>query len=118
LSGEAILILLALYFLPTIIAALRGKSNTAAIFALNLFLGWTLIGWVISLVWSLTSDPKPPRIERHGNARPVANDARRNNTTLSSKEKIDQLIQLKKLLDEGVLTQSEFDHEKAKVLQL
>jgi hypothetical protein len=52
------------------------------------------------------------------NSRTISNNEKRKDTTLSSKEKIDQLVQLKKLLDEGVLTQSEFDREKAKVLQL
>lgn len=43
---------LALYFLPTMIGF--RKRNAGAIFALNLFLGWTLVGWVVALVWSLT----------------------------------------------------------------
>ena len=47
--------LVCLYFLPTLIALLRWRSNLLAIFALNLFLGWTLVGWVVSLVWSLKS---------------------------------------------------------------
>lgn len=45
-----------IYFLPTIIAFNRAKRNKVAIFALNLLLGWTFIGWAISLVWSLTVD--------------------------------------------------------------
>jgi len=47
-------ILVALYFLPTIVAYRRGHHNTLAIFFLNLFLGWTFIGWVVALVWGLT----------------------------------------------------------------
>ena len=35
---------LALYFLPTIIAVARHHRNTLAIFLLNFFLGWTVIG--------------------------------------------------------------------------
>lgn len=34
------------YFLPWMIAALRGKSNAWAIFWLNLMLGWTVLGWI------------------------------------------------------------------------
>jgi len=46
-----------LYFLPSIIAFFaREKKNRVAIFALNLFFGWTLLGWVIALVWALTED--------------------------------------------------------------
>lgn len=45
-----------IYFLPTIIAFNRGTRNGGAIFALNLLLGWTFIGWGIALVWALTVD--------------------------------------------------------------
>lgn len=51
---------LAIYFLPTMIG-LR-KRNAGAIFALNLLLGWTLVGWVVSLVWALTKEDVPNTI--------------------------------------------------------
>lgn len=50
------------YFLPSIIGAIRKKQNAGAIFALNLFLGWTLIGWVIALVWALAHDAVPTQV--------------------------------------------------------
>ena len=50
-----ILIAIAAYFIPTAVAAFRGHHNTMAIFGLNLLLGWTFIGWVASLIWSLTA---------------------------------------------------------------
>ncbi len=43
------------YLLPWAIAATRGKSNTGAIFWLNLLLGWTVVGWIIALVMACTS---------------------------------------------------------------
>jgi Superinfection immunity protein len=43
-----------LYLLPTIIAVLRDHQSRMAIFALNLFFGWTMIGWFIAFIWSLT----------------------------------------------------------------
>lgn len=49
-------ILLALYLLPGLIAVSKGKNNRTAIFILNLLVGWTLIGWLIALIWSLTND--------------------------------------------------------------
>jgi hypothetical protein len=53
-----VVLLIALYFLPAIISASRGKhSNRSAILALNLLLGWTLIGWVVALVWALAQPP-------------------------------------------------------------
>ena len=51
------------YFLPTIVANYKGRMNRAAIFALNLFLGWSLIGWVASLVWAI-SEPATVVSER------------------------------------------------------
>lgn len=53
-----ILFCLTLYLLPAGIGIIRGRSNAVAIFVLNLFLGWTLIGWVIALVWAVADDHK------------------------------------------------------------
>lgn len=54
-AGEAMLILSAvvLYFLPAVLAYAHSHRQTPAILVVNLFLGWTLIGWVGALVWSL-----------------------------------------------------------------
>jgi hypothetical protein len=43
-----------IYFAPSIIADRKHKRNVAAIFIVNIFLGWTFIGWVVCLAWSLT----------------------------------------------------------------
>ena len=42
-----------LYFLPAFLA--RHRSDFTAIFVLNLLAGWTFIGWIIPLVWALSS---------------------------------------------------------------
>jgi ABC-type transport system involved in cytochrome c biogenesis permease component len=44
-----------LYFTPSLVAAMRRHPNAVAIMALNFFLGWTVLGWVGALVWSLTA---------------------------------------------------------------
>ena len=49
-----IIILLAIYFLPFMVG--YNKKNATAIFILNLLLGWTLIGWVVALVWATTHE--------------------------------------------------------------
>ncbi len=49
-------VLALLYFLPTIIASHRGH-HVAGILLLNLFLGWTGIGWIVMLLWALLSCP-------------------------------------------------------------
>lgn len=45
-----------MYFLPSIVALARGKRDLAGIVVLNFFLGWTMIGWVVALVWALKTD--------------------------------------------------------------
>ncbi len=44
-----------LYFLPAMLG--RGKPNANAICCLNFFFGWTFVGWVVAMVWSLQSPP-------------------------------------------------------------
>ena len=50
----AIFISFMIYFIPSIIAHSRHHQNAIAITVLNVFLGWTFIGWVVALVWSFT----------------------------------------------------------------
>lgn len=45
-----------LYFLPSIIALARSKRDLLAIFLLNLFLGWSIIGWFVALIWAAKND--------------------------------------------------------------
>jgi hypothetical protein len=55
-EGIGLLTLIAMaYFLPWLIALARSHHNAGAIFVFNLLLGWTMLGWVIALVWSMTS---------------------------------------------------------------
>ncbi len=64
MEGLGILILLIpLYFLPSIIASRRKHQSSGGIFVLNLLLGWTFLGWVIALVWSCSAVSKPDRTE-------------------------------------------------------
>ena len=53
LEISLVVLIFAGYFLPTLIAFLRQHKNKLAIFLLNLLLGWTVLGWVGSLVWSV-----------------------------------------------------------------
>ena len=45
-----------LYFLPIIVAAVKRKENMLGIVLLNVLAGWTLIGWIIALVWAFSPD--------------------------------------------------------------
>ena len=45
---RTLLSLMLLYFLPTILG--RDKRDAAGIILVNLFLGWTVVGWFVALV--------------------------------------------------------------------
>lgn len=63
------LILVGLYFLPSIVAIQREK-NTGMVFVINLFLGWTVIGWVVSLALAVAdkAENKPSEPESVANS--------------------------------------------------
>jgi len=46
------IISLLIYFIPTLVAIGVNHINKLSIFILNLFLGWSLLGWVIALIWA------------------------------------------------------------------
>ena len=46
-----------LYFCPSLVANRRKHPNETAIIVLNFLLGWTVIGWVVSLVWAYSASP-------------------------------------------------------------
>lgn len=49
------------YIIPIIVAHKRQHPSRMAITVLNIFLGWSFIGWIIALVWSCTT---PPNMQR------------------------------------------------------
>ncbi|MGC9197446.1 MAG: superinfection immunity protein [Acidobacteriaceae bacterium] len=51
-------VVLFLHFLPTFVAGSRRANNFWWIFLVNLLFGWTLIGWVVALVWALRDTPR------------------------------------------------------------
>lgn len=55
------LIGLAFHFIPTIVAVIRKHRNTGPIVLVNLLLGWSCIGWVVALAWSMTDQTEDRR---------------------------------------------------------
>jgi hypothetical protein len=53
------LALVGAYFAPTMIANHRKLPNQGSLFVINLFLGWTFIGWVVALAMAVRSRPEP-----------------------------------------------------------
>ena len=42
-----------IYFVPAMVAWYRRVPRRVGIFILNLFLGWTFLGWVGALIWAV-----------------------------------------------------------------
>ena len=87
-----------LYFLPYLHANKKNHPQEHAIFILNLFAGWTIIAWVIALVWAFTEPKEPASIQQ---------------VSISN---ADELLKYKELLDNGAISQEEFDQKKKDLL--
>lgn len=84
-----------IYLIPTFVAYKRKHTYKVAIILLNIFLGWTFIGWVGTLIWAFID----------------------NNTSKISTDKYEELAKLQKLKDSGTITDVEFEVEKNKLLK-
>lgn len=51
-----LILILIIYFIPTIAAYRNEHKNLSSIAVVNLLLGWTLVGWVIALAWALKKE--------------------------------------------------------------
>ncbi len=47
-----------IHFLPTFVAGVRHVENFWWIFLINLVFGWTVIGWIVALIWALRDTPR------------------------------------------------------------
>ena len=52
-GGGLLVVLLLIYIVPSAVAVMRGDKHIAGIVILNLFLGWTVVGWVGALIWAV-----------------------------------------------------------------
>ena len=55
-------VLFFLYWLPTVVAVLRRTPSALGVAAINFFLGWTVIGWIVALVLALAAYPAQERV--------------------------------------------------------
>jgi hypothetical protein len=51
-----IILLVAFYFLPSVIAVQRKHRNRIPIILVNVFFGWFVVGWIAALVWAFTAN--------------------------------------------------------------
>ena len=100
-----------IYFLPTIVVMNRKHHSRGAVFALNLLLGWTFIGWVVSFVWAFSNSSQ-------GVTQVVVNNqlAPGAENLAPPSSKADELEKLAQLKDKGLLTDDEFNREKQQLL--
>jgi hypothetical protein len=54
-ATAVVLLVGAIYFIPLLVAVTRKVPNVGSVFVINLFLGWTLVGWVVSLAMAARS---------------------------------------------------------------
>ncbi|MGN0538395.1 MAG: superinfection immunity protein [Candidatus Fimenecus sp.] len=55
------------YFLPSILGFVRHQPNKTAILILNIFLGWSFIGWIVALVWAFKKEAQPVQVVNNYN---------------------------------------------------
>jgi len=97
-----VLFIIILYFWPACVAS--GKRNSGAIFALNLFLGWTFVGWVIALVWACCEEPE-------------LNIKIKDENKTQQLNQYDELERLANLKDKGIISEDEFNKKKKDILE-
>jgi hypothetical protein len=49
---------IALYLLPAIIAHHRHHNSAGSILIINLFFGWSIIGWIICFAWACSGNTR------------------------------------------------------------
>ena len=128
-----IAILIAIYLIPTIVAFSRGHPNRWLIAVINIVFGGTGIGWLGSLVWAaqaihrsttgnhggesglnlFVNDPKTVRVEQ---AMPAVSNAPAAAST-SIDDLSAQLRKLKKLHEDGLISDEEYETLKKPLLQ-
>lgn len=102
---------LAIYFLPWFIALGRHCRNTVAIFCLNLFLGWTLLGWVGALIWACVDDgPQPVPI-----VKPTTEKIAVYNSGPKSSA-VDDMAKIVEMKEKGLITEEEFQKMKQRII--
>lgn len=41
------------YLLPSFLAVVRKRRNLGTIFLVNVVFGWTIVGWIVAMMWAL-----------------------------------------------------------------
>jgi ABC-type transport system involved in multi-copper enzyme maturation permease subunit len=54
---------LCFYFAPTLVASCAKSRHVIAIAVFNFFLGWTVLCWILALVWACMAYGDPPETD-------------------------------------------------------
>jgi len=54
-----LVLLILLYFVPSIIALIRLHQDFFLILFVNILLGWTFLGWILTLAWAIFGGHQP-----------------------------------------------------------
>jgi hypothetical protein len=114
LIGPVILFGGSLYFLPTIIGGFRRVVNIGSVFAINLLLGWTLIGWAVALAMALRTNPPSAHPQFRQPSAPVPVTSLRRPTASGALDSVERLAALRA---QGALSETEFQRLKAEALR-
>jgi hypothetical protein len=53
-------VVIAAYFIPTIVVLFRRSVPSAgSVIVVNVFLGWSVVGWIVALAMAVRSSPQP-----------------------------------------------------------
>lgn len=87
----AVLVLIGIYLIPTIVAVCRKPSRAKWAIIINIFLGWTCIGWLVALV--IASAKKSSQTIQKDSKKQIVQDKNhnvtKNNNVKNSKKKSD-----------------------------
>lgn len=53
-----LMVMTAMWLLPTIVAASRGMPNVGAVAVVDVLLSWTIIGWIVALAMACGAKPQ------------------------------------------------------------
>lgn len=59
--GISIFLITTVYFAPMGIALMRKHNNIVSLTLVNFLLGWTIIFWVVTLLWSINQNVRETR---------------------------------------------------------
>lgn len=95
--------LIGIYLIPSLVA-LATRNHRTKVILFNIFLGWTLVMWIVCLVWACKKEEKSNVIK------PIV--------LKSGLSPADELKTYKDLLDSGAISQEEYEEKKKQLLNL